>query len=172
MNDPSHAANPYAAPQAPPQVDDRGPADGQGPDGVPLAASLYTPNHVALATFLGTPFGGAVLMALNEVRRSRRTQAVYVVLGGLAGTGVLFAIGYLLPDGFPSFPIGIGSLLAMGAIARSQQGALVHRHLAAGGKRGSGWLAAGIGILALIAVLVPLVVVLVVAQAATPAATP
>lgn len=174
MNDPSqppsphaanpYATNPYAAPQAQPPAWGPPAADGRGPDGVPLGSGLFTPNHVALATFLGTPFGGAVVMAVNELRRSQKQQAAVVVLGGLVGTGLLLALGFILPDGFPTFPIGLGSLFVMAAVARSRQGALVHRHLAAGGKRASGWAAAGIGVLSLLAVFVPLVAVLVAAE--------
>jgi len=125
-----------------------------------LDAALYTSKHVALATFLGTPLGGAVVMALNEHRLGRASAAITTLLAGLVATGFLFTIGFLLPDSFPRLPISIGPLLVMAAVAKSRQGALVAQHFAANGKHGSGWAAAGIGVLSLIAVLVPLVGVL------------
>lgn len=163
-NDPSYGVNPYAAPHAPFPFQPQPQPPGVGPDGVSLVVGLFTPRHVALATFLGTPLGGAIVMAINELRRSKTHNAALAVLGGVAGTGLLFLLGFVLPDGVPSFPIGLLSLFAMGAIARSKQGPLVNRHLAAGGKQASGWLAAGIGILALIAAFVPLVAFLVVVE--------
>lgn len=156
-----YVANPYAAPQALP-----GHAmTAASPLAARLDAALYTPNHVGLATFLGSPFGGAVIMAINEHRIGRTGAAVKTVLAGLVGTGLLVTVASLLPDGVPRFPFSIGPLLLMGAIARSRQDAFVRHHHAMGGRRGSGWAAAGIGLLSAIVVLVPFVVILVLAEA-------
>ena len=152
--------NPYAAPRV------QGVYDPDLQSGARLDAALYTSRHVALATFLGTPLGGAVLMALNEHRLGRGRAAVTTVLAGLVATGFLFTIGYVVPDNFPTFPLSIGALLAMSAVARSRQGALVAQHVAAGGKPASGWVAAGIGIVALVAVMVPLIGILALADVA------
>jgi len=158
-----YAANPYAAPQAAP---DHAP-NALSPLATRLDAALYPPNHVGLATFLGTPFAGSVIMAINEHRVGRTTAAVKTVLAGFVGTGLLFGLAALLPDGIPRFPISLGPLFLMVAIAKSRQDAFVRQHHAMGGKRGSGWAAAGIALLSAVVVLVPFMVVLVVAEAAT-----
>lgn len=152
------AMNPYAAPGAAPVT------DGASPLAMRLDSALYTPGHVGLATFLGTPFAGAVIMAINEHRVGRTAAAVKTALAGLVGTGLLLAIATLLPDGIPRFPISVGPLVLMMAIARSRQEAFVRQHHAMGGKRGSGWAAAGIGLLSAVVVLVPFVVIFVVAE--------
>jgi hypothetical protein len=155
-----YASNPYAAPQVQGVYE---PA-AQGP--TRLDAPLYTSKHVALATFLGTPFGGAVILALNEHRLGRAGAALKSLLGGVVATGFLLTIGLVVPQGVPTLPLSIGSLVVMSQIAKSRQGAVVAQHFAAGGKRGSGWAAAGIGILALLVVMVPLIGILTAAELA------
>ncbi len=156
-----YAANPYAAPQASPS-----PAAAFGlPLATRLDAALYAPNLVGLATFLGSPFGGSVIMAINEHRVGRTRAAVKTVLAGFVGTGLLFALAALLPTGVPRFPFSVGPLVLMMFIARSRQDAFVRQHHAMGGKRGSAWAAAGVGVLSSVVVLLPFVVLLVVAQA-------
>lgn len=155
-----YTSNPYAAPQV------QGVYDPSAQSPARLDAALYTSKHVALATFLGTPLGGAVLMALNEHRIGRASAAIKTLLAGVVATGFLLTLGLVVPDNIPTFPISIGSLFVMSAIAKSRQGALVTQHFSAGGKRGSGWAAAGIGILSLFVVMVPLVGILVVAELA------
>jgi hypothetical protein len=167
---PPYAANPYVAnPYAAPAPGAYAPVDARAAPGLPLAtrreAALYPPSHVALATFLGSPFGGAVLMAINEHRVGRTGVAVKTLLAGFFGTGVLFALASMLPDGIPRFPISLGPLWLMAAIAKGRQDAFVRQHIAMGGKRASAWAAAGIGLLSALVVLVPFVVVLVLAQA-------
>jgi hypothetical protein len=141
------ARNPYAPPTAVAEVP-------QG--GARLDAALYTYRHVALATFLGTTLGGAVVMALNEHRLGRTIAALNTLLAGVVGTGLLLTIGYVAPDDIPTYPISIAALVVMAALARWRQGAVVTRHYAAGGKHGSGWAAAGLGVVSLVVVLVPL----------------
>lgn len=155
MNNPLPGPNPYAPPTAQPYA-------GVVPPGVllaPLSEPLYTPNQVALATFLGTPLGGFVLMALNERRLGRTSVAVKTILLGVLATAVLLGLSFMLPDNFPSFPIPLASVVGMRAIAQSRHGALLAGHFSAGGRRASGWAAAGLGLLALFVVLVPLVLI-------------
>lgn len=157
--------NPYAAPQVQGVYDPSAHPSAESP--ARLDAALYTSKHVALATFLGTPLGGAVLMALNERRLGRANAAITTLLSGLVATGFLFTIGFALPESIPRFPISIAPIFVMAGIARSRQGALVAQHFAANGKQGSGWAAAGIGVLSLIAVLVPLVGIFTAGELAT-----
>lgn len=155
-----YAQNPYAPPQVQGFAPGYGGYAGYGPE-APLATRLYTPGHVSLATFLGTPLAGSVIMAMNESRLGRKATALKTALLGIAGTIVLLIISFALPDNFPAFPINIGTLLLMGWIARSRQGATVARHIAAGGRPASGWAAAGIALLCLLVTIVPLFVIFV-----------
>ncbi len=172
---PAHAANPYAAnpyvtnPYAAPMAA-AAPAhevSGTLPLAKRLDAALYAPNLVGLATFLGSPFGGSVIMAINEHRVGRTSAAVKTLVAGFVGTGLLFALAMLLPASVPRFPVSVGPLLLMTFLAKSRQDAFVRQHQAMGGKRGSGWAAAGIGLLSSVVVLAPFVVVLVLAEAAS-----
>jgi hypothetical protein len=164
-SEPYGAPNPYAAPQVQGVYDPSHPS--QSPSPVRLDVALYTSKHVALATFLGSPLGGTVLLALNESRIGRAGAAIKALLAGLVATGFLITLSLILPANIPRFPIAIGSVVVMSSIAKARQAGFVAQHFAAGGKQGSGWAAAGIGILSLLVALVPLVAILLVAELAT-----
>ena len=167
---PPYAQNPYAPPQVQGVYNPSHPSHPSHPSqksAARLDVALYTSKHVALATFLGTPLGGAVLLALNESRMGRAGAAIKTLLAGLVATGFLLTLGLILPANIPTFPIAIGSVVVMSSIAKTRQADLVAQHFAAGGKRGSGWAAAGIGMLSLLVVLVPLVVIFFVAELVT-----
>ena len=135
-------------------------------EGLPLPGAqvaLFTPGHIALATFFGTPLGGSVLMAINERRLGRPQVAWTTAALGVLGSVVLFGIGFALPAGFPAAPLNLGAIFGMRAIAQQRQGAIVAAHVAAGGKQASGWTAFGISLLCLIAVMVPIVIAFVAA---------
>jgi hypothetical protein len=138
--------NPYLPPAAPGAF--APPQQGTLPG---AAIPLYTANQVALAAFLGTPLGGAVVIASNE-RRLGRPRAALLALGlGVLALAALAGIALLLPDGVPSVGLGWLPVLAIRAIAQKRQRALVDAHLAAGGRRASSWAAAGIGLACLVA---------------------
>src|SRR5262249_29178774 len=122
------------------------------------AIALYSANQVALATFFGTLLGGGVLLAINERRLGRAPAALWSIVLGALGSLALLGIAFVLPDNFPSPPLGIGSIVAMRAVAQQRQQALVQAHVVAGGKRGSSWVAVGVGLASLAAILVPLFV--------------
>jgi hypothetical protein len=128
--------------------------------------ALFTPGHVALATFFGTPLGGSLLMAINERRLGRPQAAWGTAALGAVGAAVLMGIGFALPSGFPAAPLNFGALFGMRAIAQQRQGAIVAAHVAAGGKAASGWAAFGISLLCLAVVLVPIFVIAFVAAVA------
>src|SRR5689334_6791245 len=60
--------------------------------------TLYAPKSVALATFLGGPFAGSIVYAINERRLRSSGAAVTALVGGFVGTLVLVAALFLLPD--------------------------------------------------------------------------
>ncbi len=112
--------------------------------------ALYTPRAVGLATFLGGPLAGTVVMAMNYRRVGRPASAVKAILGGLAGTAALGALAFVLPEHSPGFLLGLIPLFVMVKLASTLQGETVNRHKYAGGKIASMWKAAGVGLLSLI----------------------
>jgi hypothetical protein len=140
---------PYAPPAAPVPFPPAPEGALPGP-----AVALYSANQVALATFLGAPLGGAVVLALNERRLFRPRAAVIAIVLGVVASAALLGLAFLLPSGAPSGPIGLLPILVVRGIAQRRQRALVDAHVASGGKRASSWAAAGIGLACLAGILV------------------
>jgi hypothetical protein len=124
--------------------------------------TLYSPGQIAWATFVGAPIAGCVLMALNYRRFGDSTAANLALIAGLIGTGLLFAIAFVLPDTFPSFVLPAAYTFAMYQCVKTLQGRAYRQRLATGGIKGSGWAATGIGILCMIFILVSLFAVILV----------
>jgi hypothetical protein len=129
--------DPYAPPQAPIA-------------GVPLQGApsykLANAGHVALATFLGSPLAGALVMANNLRHVGKTGPAIVTVFAGLLGTAALCALGFVLPAGAPGMLLPVVSVGVMFGAARITQSEMLHRHRAAGGREASMWLAGGLGL--------------------------
>ncbi len=135
--------NPYA----PPAADlDPPPA---GADAAP-AFKLYTPGHATLATFLGTPAAGLYLIAANRRRLGRVQAANTTLVVGFVVSAILLAAAFLLPDSVGRV-IPFASMFGVYHYAK-QDAALLDAHLGRGGKKESGWKAAGIGVLGMVVV--------------------
>src|SRR6266704_1754358 len=88
------------------------------------AVKLYTPRQVGMAAFLGTPLGGAVLIALNYVRLGNRKGARMAIVLGFAATAALIGLALWLP--IPkSFPHAVIPMLAAWATWGSPSGCRV-----------------------------------------------
>ena len=109
------------------------------------AYDLYDSRAVALATFLGTPVAGGLVMALNYRRLGWAGTAVKTMIAAIAGTGLLILVGWNIPQGLDSI-IAIGVMFGMKAIARSLQGGTIAEHVEGGGKLASMWGACWIGL--------------------------
>lgn len=59
---------------------------------------LHPKESIGIAAFLGSPIAGGVLLAHNLVKTSRIAQAVMVMLGTIAATGIMIAIGMAMPE--------------------------------------------------------------------------
>lgn len=144
---------PKPNPYAPPRSDDAAPEDVDG-DGRPRY-KLYSPRHIGIATFLGTPLGGLFVHSLNLRRRGQGVAATNAVLVGAGLTAAMILIGFVLPE-------AVGRALPIAAVIGIMQYAkreepLFLEHLHCGGQAESGWKAAGIGLLSAIVVLMVLV---------------
>src|ERR1035441_7111416 len=129
-----------------------GPA-GEAPPPPPIPAyTLFNAESVGLATFLGTPIAGSILMAVNYRRLGKGSKAAAVLVVALLVTALALWLGSLMPQS-ASAGIALGLLFAARSAAKSLQGAAVAQHVLYGGKLGSKWAAAGLG-LGLLAIVV------------------
>jgi hypothetical protein len=107
---------------------------------------LFSVGQVGLATFLGSPAAGAVLMAINYLRTRQTDKAAWAFgLGALAVVAIV-ALVFVLPDDIPRAPVGIPGLVAIVLLYRHLQGPLFSQHVASGGPQASWWSAAGVGV--------------------------
>jgi hypothetical protein len=114
--------------------------------------TLYDTTTVGVATFLGSALAGSAVMALNYKRLGRSSTAWLTLGVGVLVTGLLVASGFFLPSGPWDTGIGIGLLIGTIRLANNLQRGLVDAHRQAGGKVGSRWVGAAIGIGVLIIV--------------------
>lgn len=116
---------------------------------------LYSDWQVATATWLGSPAAGCLLLARNYEVLENKRAAWQTLLAGAAGTVLLFAIIYVLPEDLPGargIPIGLG--FGMHQVAKQLQGAAVEEHLKAGGGKGTWTVTVLVGFVAAIIILV------------------
>lgn len=118
----------------------------------PPAYRLYSARHVAVATFLGAPFAGAVLMYLNARRLGQRSTWAFLA-AGLLFTVALLLVAFLLPEGFPSMGLPIASIVVMQQLATHLQGTAFEGFVAQGGRPASTWGAVGVGLASMVLVL-------------------
>jgi hypothetical protein len=107
--------------------------------------ALYDTTAITIAAVLGGPIPATMLMAQNY-RRMGKMESAFAALA--AGVGVTLAVALLaswIPNGAG---MGIPVALCFGVrrAAESLQGPAVDSHVNAGGKLGSKWAAAGLGL--------------------------
>jgi len=114
---------------------------------------LYTPQHVGVATLLGGPLAGCLLMATNYRRMGKSDAATVSVLFGLLAGVALAVIGITMPSVLSGFGpiVCIASIIVMRTLAQNTQGSAVEAHTRRGGKTDSAWNATGIGVVVLAA---------------------
>lgn len=105
------------------------------------ALAIYSPAQVAVASALGSPFAGALLLARNEWALGRKGRALWTGCGGFAGTGALVGIGALLPAAAAQ-GLGVGSIVAMHRLAVMTRDARGGRDSE---RPGSWWIAVALG---------------------------
>ena len=123
--------------------------------------ALYSPQAVGLATFLGSPIAGGIIMAMNYRRLGRLASGRIAIVGGLIATAALVGLGFALPEHSPAFLTAILPFLVMFQVAKQLQGEAVERHRRSGGKIASMWKASAIGLgclLALMAIVIAIVI--------------
>ena len=119
--------------------------------------SMYDSGAVALATFLGGPIPGSMLMAHNYRRMGESTNALMAILVGVGAMAAAVGIGFAVPQSM-SLIISGTLIYGMRQAAESLQGPAVDHHVNQGGKLGSKLAAAGLGLVflaALLAIILP-----------------
>lgn len=98
--------------------------------------TLYSPEQVFWASFLGTPIWGAVLLRRNFIRMGLETDARKIVWMTLGLLVVLVAAGAYLPSG-ASIGGLVGVSMGMKTHAQQTQGERFRSFLESGGSKGS-----------------------------------
>jgi hypothetical protein len=117
---------------------------------------MYSGPQVAVATVIGGPLGGAWLMALNYKRLGAPRRARAAIVFGLIAMAAVVAIGLVASYGSMRLLVMIPSIVVAG-LTELLQGARYFRHVSVGGRRGSNWRVAGVGVACLPIHLVPIV---------------
>lgn len=83
---------------------------------------LFSVWQITVATILGAPIAGTILLARNYQRLGDSAAALKSICFGLAATVIVFAAAFFLPDGFPNFAIPAAYTVGVQMIATQLQG--------------------------------------------------
>ncbi len=119
----------------------------------PQNIKLFSKAQVSLATFLGAPIAGAILIGKNHKASGHPKAARQSCTVGIVGTAILLIVAFFLPDNFPNVVLPIASLIAVRQWYIQVQEATFKTHIAEGGEKGSWGLTVGIGLLFLVLIM-------------------
>lgn len=143
------AGNPYQAPAT--DVADAQPQ---------LSAPLFRTTGIYIATFLGSALAGGWVIAMNHTALGQFGLARKARWSGLAATLGVLVLAMLLPEQVPGVVFMIVQMLAVSYwIKQTPLGDAIAARVAAKLPMRSNWLAAGIGLLGIVAVLGGLLIV-------------
>ncbi len=115
---------------------------------------LYTTGWMVAATFIGGPLAGFYLLSVNFKNLKKPQLAKKALIQGVFISCALFTSFMLLPqkilDIIPKSIFPMLYSMFTGLYADIQQGSEIKNHVKNGGKRYSGWRAAGVGITCLV----------------------
>ncbi len=120
----------------------------QYPQYAPPAYRLYNVWAVALATFLGSPLAGTVLIASNYRKLGQGNNGVLALVVGAAASAGLILMG--LRTTYSPTVASIVLLVCTGLAARELQGNAIDTHVAWGGQLYSRWRAVGVALLTML----------------------
>jgi hypothetical protein len=121
--------------------------------------TLASPGQVGLATFLGGPMAGWLLIARNYRKLGHRAAWCVALAVGVLTTAAAVTVLLLFDDliGRAKLLPSIVMLAITYGCAQTLQGATVQEHLDQGGKNASGWVVLGSVVLGIVLLLGPLV---------------
>jgi hypothetical protein len=118
------------------------------PSGPAPAYKLFDRLSVYIASALGSPIVGAILIARNYSHLGQKSKARWAVILGIAGTIAAIPALYYLPQSL-TLAGQLVLMLVTGGLAEYLQGAAIKEHVRHGGALASRWLAAGAGTIGL-----------------------
>lgn len=114
---------------------------------------LFSVGQIVLATLLGTPLAGCLLLAANYRQLGKSAAAWQAVAAGIVSTIVLMIVSFWLPEKFPSSLLPAVYCVTMRQTVIQLQGGAIDNYLKAGGGKGSWAIAVITGIVCLIVIL-------------------
>jgi hypothetical protein len=100
-------------------------------------SKLFSVEQITLATFLGAPIAGCLLLAQNYRALGKGDAAWQSLVAGIVSTILLFIIVFLLPENFLGMGLAVGSCIGMRQVVKQLQGGAIDNHLKGGGRNGS-----------------------------------
>jgi hypothetical protein len=147
--------NPYQSPQSGVY------AQYVAPPGEPAQPyKLYSLGGIVVATLVGGPLAGGVILAINYRRLARSGAALQAVIWSALATLAFISAAIVLPSETPNWPFWLVPMGGMNAAAKLFQGGMLDEHFKRGGAKASTLGAAGIGFLADIVVIVVFIAIL------------
>lgn len=107
---------------------------------------LFSTVQIGVASFLGAPISGCLLIAKNNRALGKVRSAWLPLVVGVAATIFLLLLALFLPDGFPNFVLPAAGGLAVYSYAKQQEGDAIDNYLKAGGRKGSWWVVIGVSL--------------------------
>lgn len=101
---------------------------------------VFSTGQIIVASFLGTPMAGCLLIAQNYRALGKKSSAWPPLVVGVAATILLLVLAFLLPENSPNYGLPAGSCVGTYFYAKQQQGDAIDNYLKAGGKRSSWWI--------------------------------
>ena len=127
-------------------------AEEEKPNPLQPTGNLFSDFQIALATFIGMPIAGCLLLAQNYKNLGRVISAWQTLILGVISTIILFVIAFSLPEKFPNFVLPMAYTVAMRQLVKYLQGDAIATQEAQG-KKGSWAVTVGIAIGSLVLIL-------------------
>ncbi|HJX90337.1 MAG TPA: hypothetical protein VJ372_07570 [Pyrinomonadaceae bacterium] len=112
---------------------------------------LFSLGQIVLATFLGAPLAGSLLVAHNYRVLQKANASRQSIVYGVASTVLIFIIAFLLPEKFPNSVLPVVYCIAMRQLVSYVQGGAIAAHYSIGGAKGSWAIATVVGVGCLVA---------------------
>lgn len=105
-----------------------------------------SPASVCLATLLGTPVAGGIVLALNYWKWGQKVAALAAAGAGLIGSLIVFWLAWIAPANVPAAVVWMPAVLGSYFLAKWLQGRRIDAHRAVDGQQATLWVGAGIGV--------------------------
>lgn len=87
--------------------------------------TLFSDLQIAVATLIGMPIAGSLLLAQNYKNLGKINSARQTLILGFVSTIIIFFIAYLLPENFPNVLLPIIYTIAMQELVKHLQGDVI-----------------------------------------------